>query len=526
MAALTATEARLAALISRESPTADAALRFHRTWQDKRLDFASHAFMLRIYFEAAAHLVVMKSTQCGASEYLICRALNRALVYGRSIFYVLPTFELAARFVRNRVDRTLTYTPTYLSEARASAAAVTESMKLKHLGDGTLAFVGSQSPAVFSEFPADEVIVDELDWCDQDNVLMAWERMSASEVRDQVWCSQPTIPGYGIDVEYANSTRRRWYVRCGCGEWVHPDWFRHVVRELADGRYELRDREWSPGMDRDVRLLCDRCDRPLDGHGEGAWGAENESADREGYHINKLFSTHVEVRELVERFERGLRNPSAMQRFYNGDLGLPYTAGGSRITDADVLGAVEDGYLMPAANSEGVVVAGVDVGTLLHVRINRLEPDGRRRALFIGTVRELDDLQALARRYSVRVGVIDALPEQRLARTMCRTPGWFMCFYGRPKQEVAPQLKARVLTVDRTESLDATREQLTGGALILPANVREIPDYVDQLGASVRVYDDASDRYVWTEGSADDHYLHAENYARLAAERVRRWRPV
>ena len=90
------------------------------------------------------------------------------LMKGRSIFYVIPKWELKNRFVKNRFDISVDKTKMYMDmkkQEENSFFKSASSMSLKHFGNGSITFVGSNSKSGFAEFPADDVIIDELDYC-------------------------------------------------------------------------------------------------------------------------------------------------------------------------------------------------------------------------------------------------------------------------------------------------------------------------------------------------------------------------
>ncbi len=504
------------------------ALNKHRTHRDRPISLQDRPYLRQLYMSTNPYVVVKKSTQCGVSEWLTVCTFAKA-ISGRAVFYVLPTWQLIGRFVKNRVDRSIQFTEFYrslhqlqlLRQQKYGYSRPSESMSLKHFGPGVIAYAGSNTTAPFTEFPADDVIIDELDECDQGNLHMAWERMSASEDRRQLKVGNPTIEGYGIDAEYTDSKQYEWHIECECGELVHPDWFKHVVRRIDDQTYVIRDQRWKPEMARDVHMVCHHCERPLPRMGAGKWLARFPQKDHAGYHISKLFSTTVTVRELVERFEKGLVNDDALQRFYNGDLGQAYTAPGAKISEADLRACIDPAWRLPHAVDEGSCVAGVDVGAVLHVHVSRIERTGQLRSVYIGTAQGFDDLRELTQRYNVRAGVVDALPETRLARRIVAgLRGWFQCFYSDTARSDGVDLRKRIIAVDRTQSLDAVKESIATQAQILPGNAATIPEFFEHVTASTRrfKYNELHpnrSRYVWSE-SSPDHHFHALNYMWLA----------
>lgn len=487
-------------------------LRFSRGWQ----------YLLDIYKDQSPRMLIKKSTQCGISEYLIVRLLTDTMG-GDNVFYVLPTFQLKNRFVQNRVDRSVAYSGWRESQEGRTIGTnpFGGNLSLKFFGKGSVTFGGSNTTSIFTEYPADVLIIDESEECNQDNLAMAVERLSASENRREIRVGIPTVANRvgGMDEGFKESDQKEWTITCGnCGAGLVLDWFSHVVTEAREGGYLLLDEGWQDGGERDVAVFCDQCNEEVDRFGRGRWVAQNPGSRTSGYHISKLFSTTMTVAELWERFREGLVRPIVMQRFYNGDLGLAYTAPGAQISRDVLDGALRD--YPAAAPKEGRCVMGVDVGAVLNVWIAQAVPDEeariRLKTVFLGTVRELDDVEQLWRQYRCIGGVIDALPEERMSRrAVARLRGMFRCYYAKTRQDTVNKDK-RVLAVQRTPALDAVKEHLMTGLLELPTSARAVPGFYDQMTAGTRTWDEASSSYIWDEGSRPDHYHHAGAYMILA----------
>lgn len=514
----------------------------HRTHKRKVLDFARHPYLEELYtlpkrFRAGTikSVATKKGTQAGISEWLAWLSITQA-IRGMSVFYVLPTFQLVNRYVRERIDRTVDNTPAYSSTLRAeqqrqgqAGRQPSQSVTLKQFGAGVVAFVGSNASSAFTEFPADIGIIDEVDECDQDNLEMVPERLANSDHRWRIYAGNPTVPGFGIAEEYQNSSRHRWMIRCEAGHEIFPDFFQHLVEAEGEGVYRVRDEDWVQYGRHEARLICHVCGRPVDRRARGLWVAENQAradAGFLGYHFSKLFTGTTTTDELIERLDKGTRDTAAMTRFWNGDLGIEYMPEGARI-DPTMLDACVEPYTMPARNDDaGLTLCGIDVGTRFHVWIARIVHtayDQRARSMFIGDVRDVREILELLTRYKVRVGVMDAMPERRITQMICRRHrGMFACFYGSghgtQKQDMVT--KGKVITVDRTAALDQAKESVVSRFLMLPANARTLPEVYDQVGNSVRVFDEHANQgrgaWRWVEGNRPDHYLHALSYMMLA----------
>lgn len=486
----------------------------HRTHKGEMLDFVNYPYLRQIYFDDESKSS-MKSTQSGVSEELIVEAIGHALK-GMSIFYVLPTIQLMGRFVQNRYYKSVEHSEFYKRISREGETKDASSMSLQHVGKGSIAFVGSNSPKVFTEYPADMVIIDELDQCNAENIEMAWERMSNSNYRREIKVSQPTVDGRGIHAVWLDSCQYKWYIKCDCGHEFHPDFFTHVLRKINESDYVIIDSEYDWQSGRDINLICDKCGRPVDRKKEGRW-IERFKGKPSCYHISKLFSTKVSLLEIVERFTAGLHNAYKMQRVYNGDLGLPYTAKGSKLDDIDLDKCVGDFNLDRPSYP---CVMGVDVGSMLHVRINELLPDGRIKAVYIGSVKDPEEVESLYNQYGVKIAVIDANPERRMAEKLCiKLKGMFRCFYGNELKSDNINSDKKAITVDRTSALDNVIERVLSQSLLLPRNASTISEYYDHMKASTRIYDPdinaGKGAYRWIESGAD-HFFHAEAYSLIA----------
>jgi hypothetical protein len=499
------------------------AIYYHKTHKNENITFQDYYYLKQIYLDKNPYIVIKKATQSGISEWLAVTSLIKSKE-GRGVFYVMPTDRLASRFVKNRIDRTINFTPYYKalvpSEKRSRFA---ESTSLKHIGKGSIAFVGSNTPTVFTEYPADDIIIDELDQCHQDNIKMAVERLSASKDPRQIRISNPTIEGHAIDLEFKDSTQNKWFIKCSnCGKYIHPDFFQHVIKDVGDNNFLVRDKSWDRTSEEDIMPICNHCHKPYDRFAKGQWVSQNKS-NRSGYHISKMFSTNITVVDLLERFEKGLMNDKSMERFYNGDLGLAYISKGSKI-DFEMLDECVEKYLMPNKCKEPCV-CGIDVGNDLHVRIDQIMPNGKLKAMYIGTVKDYWEVMHLFKRYKILAGCIDALPEKRLSRKICSLhKRMFMVYYSDSAKKDTLDVKRKIVNVDRTASLDSVKENIMTKVQILPRNAKQIApltkdgisEYYAQMCASTRVFDENKQRYYWTEGSKKDHFMHAENYKLIA----------
>lgn len=487
------------------------ASKHHKTHKNEMLDFVTYPYLRHIYLSEAGK-DIMKSTQSGITEYLIALAFSLSM-RNKQIFYTLPTIELVGRFVKNRFDKSTEHSNFYKQVLNSGLDKASDAVSLKHIMNGAIAFTGSNSTVGFTEYPADVLIVDEEDECDLRNLEMAVERLSNSDDRREFRVANPTILKYGIHGRWLKSSQSLWNIKADCGHHVQPDPFKHLLRQVDEHEYIIRDEsfDWDSGSD--IKLICDKCGKPVNRRGPGEW-VPTFIGKKEGLQINKLFSTKVTLREVVERFDKGLTNETVMQRSYNGDFGLPYTAEGSNVTTSSLDKCVED-FFMEESYLDSACVTGIDVGTMIHVKISSITNDGKLRARFIGSVQTEEEVDQLFNRFNIIAGVIDANPEQRLSKRLCnKHKGLFRCYYGETKEDKV-NLEEKTITVHRTSALDNVKESILLKLILLPKNAEDLPEYYEHMTASTRVYDEKREKYTWVE-TGPDHLFHASGYELIA----------
>lgn len=490
------------------------ALSVHRTHKNERLVIPKDGFLYTIYMDDNDFMVIIKSTQTGISEYLTVKALTKA-EKGRGVLYVLPTDLLKGTFVKERIDKPLTFSQYYRDMIKDTPVKrYSESVTLKQIKSGSLLLAGSNSPNSFISYPADDIIIDEYDACNQANLNMAEERQSASQHKTTTYVGNPSISGFGLDIVIQETDEKEWHLRCpNCGRKIQPDFFKHVVMQVEEDNWLIRDTAYDPELGHDIRPICEHCNKPYNRKDPGEWVAKRNS-HKSGYRVSKMFSTFVTVEELIARFNRGLVDDKAMERFYNGDLGLAYKPEGSKIFPYMLDACMRD-YSMPD-HSRDVCVLGCDVGKLLHVTIAKLLPNDKFQTLYIGYVVDEEQVTELYRRFRCRVGVIDGLPESRMSKRLCgKHKGMFRWFKANEKtSKVDP--KTKIVSANRTELLDDVKLNVLTNKLLLPRNARSIPDFYDQVCAPTRLYDEEKLVYYWDEGSQADHYCFSLAFMVLA----------
>lgn len=504
------------------------AKRFHRNTRDEVMSFKDMYYLLDIYKIAhqLQYLVVKKSVQCGISEFLIIESHSLAQD-GLTVFYVLPKYEIRNRFVNNRIHRLhkrVGYYANLVREARVEGGAHRTS--LMHFGKGTIAYVGSNVEDEFIEIPVDVSYVDEKDRCNQANLLLVPDRLTASPYKVQREVSNPTVEDFGIDERYQSSTQGQWALKCdACGKYFIPNFFEHVVREIDHNRYVARDPEYVP-FETEARLIH-TCGAPVDRLKRGEWVHQYPDRQWVGFHISKIFNKFQSLAWLVEEWNKAVGHDLKTQVFYNSNLGLAYSSEGAKIHEHNLEECKRD-YQYPAvlSRARSPRSMGVDVGSVLNVVIRERVNDAgiiARRLLLAKTVESFAELGALIRDWQPKAIVVDALPEihevSRLKVAFSRSNIWSSEFQ-EGKLELGLNKKDKVIKMDRTSILDFVKKAVDEQTLLLPADAERIPDYYSQMTSSTRVLEVneahiEKSRYVWRH-TKPDHYLLAEAYCMQA----------
>lgn len=529
--------AKMAMLLKIKDTRLKFALDYHVNTRGDRMDFKTYPHIRKLYESSAKTIVLQGSVQSFKSEWSIIDHFAAAYC-GLSIFYVLPKYEMRTTYVQNRVNRVVENVREYKKIIKESFF---DSVAMKHFGKGTIKYVGSNVLADFTEFPADMLVVEELDECNKENLTYGLDRLRASPYQFKRYLANPRHKGQGINELFLESNMQEWSVPCvACGKYSFTDWFSTVVEEIRDRDgnvvdYRLRDTEWEEGCGRDIYLICPKCNGKLERSStKGKWEAQADSPV-EGFHISMLCNLINSVSGMWKRFRRGILDPAKMQQFYNSDLGQPYSAVGSKVTESLLENSVEIGHVFHIEGScghvrgdthEGPCSMGVDVGSNLDVRVSYVTSQGKRRAVFIGKVKNLDELVDIIERYNVQVAVIDSMPEATLVadfQEVAPCDVW-ACSYrqseGSDKRKRF-DYNTQMVMIDRTAALDKSFAQLKRRRNLLPENYGPLLSgvYVEEMCLPVReLVEDSKgrQRYEWTKGI--DHQRHADTYDALAAE--------
>jgi hypothetical protein len=340
-------------------------------------------------------------------------------------------------------------------------------------------------------------------------VDLALERISHSELQEQVFLSTPSIPDWGIQKLYLESDQRVWAIKCQkCNaETVLEIEFPNCLEELSNGR---------------VIRVCKSCRQEIFPK-DGQWVAQypDRARDSVGFWISQLNSAYVNPGAILKAFN----NPPSgrLQEVYNSKLAMPYVPAENRLTSNDVYQCCGQDAMLTW--DRGPCAMGVDVGAHLHLIVAYKPKDKVLQPCYLARVSSFNDVHDIAKRFNVRCAVIDALPETRKAREFQQAELYavYLCYYD------ANQLGNRwdegnfLVHSNRTELLDTTHDLVhKPGELIIPRRNSEIEQFALEMANAVKILDESPDgsRSYKYRATGPDHYRHALGYCWLASQKI------
>lgn len=561
--------------LQRERPILYLAMAHHRNLRGQPMTYRTQPYLVELMmdFPDLDGADIISGVQTGKSEVFILYMLYMTMQLGRVAAYVLPTDGIRNRFVADRIDPLLALVPYYRDRCPggepdlAPPTGTNAAHRAKRIGPGMMMFLGAGTAANFVEFSADAIFIDELDQCEPRNIAKAPDRIKASPYPQIFRLGNPTLPGVGIDAAYAETDRRRWYYACPhCGEEQALDWHVHFVRKTETGEWVPRDETRWRAMSRplpsalykvlrgDLRPACRSCGEFFERDECWiGWRAENPAAHRRGYHMSRLDVLHQSMAELFQKWCEVQGDRHRLSAFYTSDLGVAFEESGAQVTVEELRACctgAENDYVGGPEYAEELVVMGVDVGSLLNVTIDAVRPrhvvqdraggDGatspppatqksttRREGVHVGVCATFEDLDDLIDAFHVRVVAIDWQPETRKCqelRDRMLEKGvivWLVRFSATPRVGLQrfgakPDWTASMVTVDRTQLMDAAHDDIRNGDRVFPEDCFSVLGWSDQMRAAKRVLDPEKMRMSWSKGV--DHYRLCDAYALVAAE--------
>lgn len=458
----------------------------HIMLRNKPFSFERHEYLEEIYAKKHPYKVFEKAAQVAISTYTLIEAFYLCDTLGAKVLYYFPTDADISDFSTDRAGSMIEESP-HLTELLGLRGRGKDNVGLKHIGRGSLFFRGMFTKTKVKAVDGDALVFDELDEANQEHKAFGRDRILHSELQWIRELSQPSIPDYGIDVEFQNSDQRYWHLRCpACGKWTCleletsqnergipiPLNFLRVPWKKA-GFHFAEGQKWYRG--------CLKCSTPLD-MSRGKWIAKRPSVkNRRGYHISQLYTQipSVDFPDPADKIMDILLSArKTMDKLHAviSIIGFPYAGDRAPVTDG-VLDACEGEHGLESDAEYAYM--GIDVGDVLHVVVGTLLPDEEK--IRIHWMEETEDwgrLDFLIQTHNVICCVIDAMPYKASAKRFARSFSGqvHIQYFGgdtvKTGEEGEDDQAVPKVRVDRTESLDDTTQMLRDGDFVLPSMAR------------------------------------------------------
>jgi len=476
------------------------------TLDGKPFAYERHEYLIEPYKDNHLHQAEIKSTQMGLTSkaMLIMTYLARYGKY-RGILYFFPSSVGVQKFCSGRFNPLIADNDSIFSWLGS-----TDSVAIKHIWNTFIYLLGMNSREGLKSTPGDFEIFDESDEAPPKAFDMAVKRMSHSEMKRFLMLSNPTLPDYGIDKAFQATDQRFWLLKC------------HKCNHYTDlvGTFPLEPNKDTPTLitlkDNRVIRVCEKCKTELN-PSVGQWVAKKPAVtEKRGRQYSQLYSHFVDPADLLTEY----RTTSNLQDFYNLGIGIAYTTAENRLSIEQVLDLCgSDGI---SSSDKTMCSMGVDQGTDLHVVIGKKHPRAFGQIVHIGVYKDWEELDRLMKNFHVGLCVVDALPEQRNARAFAERHKRkvYLNFYNeRQKGSYAWNERERVISCNRTESLDASHREIMEELIILPRQCEITQEFAQHLhNVAKKLEEDeetGSKRYVYVKLGAD-HFRHAFNYETIA----------
>jgi len=473
--------------------------------------------------------VGMKAAQMAFTEVCLNRSLYSIDWLNRSVLYLLPSQTPdATNFSADRFDVALE-----LSSYLRSMFSDVKNVGHKRAGSRSLYLRGARSRSGLKSVPAAVLVFDEFDEMSRDKVILAEERQSGQEEKQDIRISTPIVHGEGIHAEFEVSSQEHYEFKClSCGQWQRLNDPKTCLVITADS---LTD----PGI-KNSYYQCPHCksklpeDKSLWLNQENAkFVADKSDYLKRGFWVPQFYSFAQQPWRIARLALMAENDPMAAQEFYNSKLGLPYESSANRIQKEALKTAIDAGNGRTngaPTRTMHIRTMGIDVGAWFHyvvcdwvIHFNAADITGKCICMpvKINKVRTVDALRAEINAWQPHKFCVDAHPELRLAKELVDA------YPGTGKRVIyAKNSKARVsknedntLQVGRSYWLDVifNRFLAPGEKVTLPVDTPD--EFLKHMRNIVKKFvtdettKDVKAKFVTVN---DDHYFHAMNYAEIA----------
>jgi len=455
------------------------------------IEFRDHSFLIDPYLDNSEKQVIRKCAQIGWSTLAILRSFHLARYAGANIIHTFPSRNMSKDFVVPKVDPLIIKNPTI------KELVGVDSVGLKQIGDRFIYYRGSYEQTEAISTSAHIIINDEYDRSNQ-RVLKTYRSRLDDAKRERPelgweWqFSNPSIPGYGVDVWWERSDQKHWFVKCPhCGY----NWYLKFPENID---FERKTR------------VCAKCRKDLSKADllDGKWVKKYKDRKISGYWISQMFVPWISAEKIIEDSEGDL------EIFHNFTLGLPYISKDTAVTRESIIKCLNPGH-----NPRTNVAMGVDNGVKKHYVI------GNRYGIFdIGVTEDWNEIERLRNQYGA-IMVVDGNPYPHMPQKLAEkyTGKVFVHYYQQDKKNLGIiRWDPGLVKSDRTKIIDYVVSEINSQDITFNMVESRLEDYIAHWKAMYRIISlnpQGIMKPSWeTIEGKDDHFAHATIFFRIALE--------
>ena len=459
------------------------------------IEFGDHTFMIEPYMDCTPRQAIIKCSQIGWSVLAIIRSFHLAKFAKANIIHTFPSRNMSKDFVIPKVNPIIEKNPDIQKFIGK------DSVFLKQIGDRYIYYRGTYEQTEAISISANILINDEYDRSNPKVLRTYRSRLddSARERPELGWewkFSNPSIPGFGVDVDWQRSDMKHWFVKCRyCGHEGYMRWPESI-------NFERKTK------------VCYKCGTDLskDDLRNGRWVKKYLNREISGYWLSQLFVPWIPASKIIED------SKGDQSVFYNFTLGLPYVSKDTTVTRQAILDCISPGY-----NSRTNVAIGVDNGVIKHYVI------GNRQGIFAyGKTDNWQEIEDLRNRYNATM-VIDAMPYPNTPNKLAeKYPGKvFVHFYRRDASSgdlIKWSHDSHTVQSDRTKIIDFIVGEINSKDITFNLTITDLEEYLNHWKSMYRIVQDTPlgvKKPSWQHiDGQPDHYAHATVYWRIAIEQT------
>ncbi|WP_293371514.1 phage terminase large subunit family protein [Nevskia sp.] len=210
-----------------------------------------------------------------------------------------------------------------LRSTATSSASKEGNVMTRAIGASKILFLYTTGSVSTESFPLDGLNFDEVQGMSIADIEKIRERMSASDVKMELYVSTAMMPDEDIDYLYKRGTRMRFHTACGCPDGVVLD---DYDAEIFPNCIAYNEGQYTGAPPDEYVYRCPKCDVYIPDTqepaavGNNGWVEDNPGAPYQSLHYPQTLSATVTAREMYESFATA----QSLENFFRRKLGRPF----------------------------------------------------------------------------------------------------------------------------------------------------------------------------------------------------------